>query len=113
MKKSHLVVDVKRCTGCYSCEVACKQENDLPVGEQIIDVISIGPITVGEKPRLFNIPTFTTKCNLCSRRITQGLEPACVAACFFNAIRFVDVHEIDKILRERHVAYLFPHADET
>ena len=32
MSDQILLVDIDRCIRCYSCEVACKQENDLPIG---------------------------------------------------------------------------------
>lgn len=38
-----LVIDCNLCTGCYSCEVACKQENDVALGEYWNKVILRGP----------------------------------------------------------------------
>ena len=28
------VIDTKRCSGCHTCAVACKQENNIPDGVQ-------------------------------------------------------------------------------
>lgn len=27
-----MVIDLRRCIGCHSCSVACKNENDVPLG---------------------------------------------------------------------------------
>ena len=33
MAKNGILVDYQYCTGCYSCEVACQSELDLPLGQ--------------------------------------------------------------------------------
>ncbi len=38
-KKYGWVVDVRRCFGCHGCEVACKAENDVPLGNYIRQTI--------------------------------------------------------------------------
>ena len=38
-KKYGWVVDVRRCFGCHGCEVACKAENDIPLGQFIRQTI--------------------------------------------------------------------------
>ena len=38
-KKYGWVVDVRRCFGCHGCEVACKAENDVPLGRYIRQTI--------------------------------------------------------------------------
>ena len=38
-KKYGWVVDVRRCFGCHGCEVACKSENDVPLGNYIRQTI--------------------------------------------------------------------------
>ncbi|HEB53569.1 MAG TPA: twin-arginine translocation signal domain-containing protein, partial [bacterium] len=38
-KKFGWVVDVRRCFGCHGCEVACKAENDVPLGNYIRQTI--------------------------------------------------------------------------
>ena len=30
-KKYTFVIDLRRCIGCYAYQVACKQENDVPI----------------------------------------------------------------------------------
>ena len=32
MERKGLMIDYEYCTGCHSCEIACKQEHRYPVG---------------------------------------------------------------------------------
>ena len=38
-----ILVNYDYCTGCHSCEVACKKERGLPKGEFGIKVCEVGP----------------------------------------------------------------------
>ena len=49
MNQYKLVINEKACWGCRTCEVACKQELDLPVGIQLIKVVEDGPREVDGK----------------------------------------------------------------
>ena len=40
--KQILLIDLDRCFGCHACEVACKQEKDLPVGPRPMQVVDLG-----------------------------------------------------------------------
>lgn len=54
--------DQARCINCFSCEVHCKLEKDLPVGPRLIRVIQVGPGTVGGRLQT----TFVAmQCNHC------------------------------------------------
>jgi len=71
-----LVIDIDRCWGCSSCEVACKQELGIGAGPRPMRVIDIGPRKLGNRLHKDSLPTF---CNHCD-------EPACLAACPCEAI---------------------------
>lgn len=43
MKKT-LVINLDRCIGCHSCEVACKLENNIPLGSYWSKVVQVGPM---------------------------------------------------------------------
>ena len=61
------------CVGCFACEVACKEEHQLPIG---IKWIQVERIDREEKPQL----TFQLKvCQHCE-------SPPCVSACHVAAI---------------------------
>lgn len=44
MTHKTLVIDLDRCIGCYACEVACKNENSIPLGVHYNKVLTIGPL---------------------------------------------------------------------
>lgn len=62
MAQKTLVIDLDRCIGCFACEVACKNENNVPLGVYYNKVLSIGP--VGKFPELkqYFLPTVCQNC---------------------------------------------------
>ena len=42
-QKYGLLIDNYWCTGCHSCEVSCKNEHDLPIGQFGIKMLVLGP----------------------------------------------------------------------
>lgn len=77
-----LMIDYQYCTGCHSCEVACKKEHDLEVGQWGIRLLQYGPT---KKPNgtyeLKFIPMPTAQCDLCADRVEAGKLPTCVHHC--------------------------------
>ena len=55
------------------------------------------------------------KCEFCSDRLDEGLEPACVQACPTEARTFGDIEDakskVAKMLSRRNVKQLLPEAD--
>ncbi|GAH89608.1 unnamed protein product, partial [marine sediment metagenome] len=72
-----ILVDLDRCVQCHACEIACKQENELPEGEQWIRLVTIGPEEVGSKLCADYYPVIDGGCYFCEHRVSQGLEPFC------------------------------------
>ncbi|KLU63077.1 tetrathionate reductase subunit B precursor [Peptococcaceae bacterium CEB3] len=81
-----LVVDLRKCTGCQSCVVACKSENNIPVGNYRtwVDVGQVGKTVAAaggdvvtdegsyvQEVKVRNIPKL---CNHCD-------NPPCVTVC--------------------------------
>jgi len=107
MSQKSLFVDFEYCIGCRACEVACKQENNIPVGIKWINVIKVGPRMVGDKLRMDFIPMRCRHCakapciDACPEKaitkrsdgivlIDKGLCTgcmACIEACSFGAIQ--------------------------
>ena len=76
VKEYTLMVNTEDCVGCNACEVACKQEHNLPVGPRWIRVYPNGPRNIEGKLQLRYI---VTHCMHCS-------DPLCKDACPVDAI---------------------------
>lgn len=83
MVKYGLLIDFDRCQGCNACEVACKQENELPVGPRLKQVLTLGPEKVGKKLVMEYLPVMCMHCE----------NPPCAAVCPAGAI-VKDAHGI-------------------
>lgn len=74
-------IDTKRCIGCHTCAVACKQENNVPDGVQWNRVITEGAealdASVGVYPNVTK-NYLTVNCQHCE-------NPACVKVCPVHA----------------------------
>ncbi len=73
-KRYAMVIDLRRCVGCHACSVACKSENEVPLGvwRSWVKQVERGKFPNTQRhflPRL---------CNHCE-------HPACVEACPTNA----------------------------
>lgn len=71
MARNCLVVNVDRCTGCYGCQIACKMENDVPLGVNRNVVHVVGPF--GEYPNMvrYALPLMCQQCE----------EAPCIDVC--------------------------------
>ncbi len=80
--------DADRCIGCYSCEVHCKLENDVPVGPRLMRIVQIGPkVSAGKLKTAF----VAMSCFHCQ-------DAPCVAVCPTGAMNqradgLVDVNQ--------------------
>ena len=62
MSRYCLVVDLDKCIDCKACEVGCKIENQLPLGERWSRVLTCGPY--GDYPNLsmYYLPVMCQQC---------------------------------------------------
>ncbi|RDB70721.1 4Fe-4S dicluster domain-containing protein [Eggerthella sinensis] len=91
MTKMTMVVDLDRCIGCYACEIACKQENDVNLGSYWNKVQTMGPYGDFPHVEMYFLPTM---CQHCS-------SPTCVSVCPTGATYQRDEDGIVLIDREK------------
>lgn len=62
MAHNCIVVNLDKCTGCYGCEIACKMENDVALGEYWNRVVEVGPF--GDYPEItrYKLPSMCQQC---------------------------------------------------
>jgi Fe-S-cluster-containing dehydrogenase component len=95
--RNGLLIDYEWCTGCHSCEVACKAEHGYGVGEWGIHVLEDGPWQVGDDPHNWvwnKVPVPSKLCDLCAERVAKGREPSCVHHCLAQVMKFGPLDEL-------------------
>ena len=83
MTHKTLVIDLDRCIGCYACEVACKNENSIPLGVHYNKVLTIGPLGKFPDIQQYFLPSVCQNCR----------EAPCVKVCCANARFFGDIDD--------------------
>ena len=106
MARNGLLIQYEYCTGCHTCEVACKQEHNFTdgmVGIRVDEVETVGP----DKVHLDFIPVTTRFCDLCAERTGNGEQPACVKHCQSRCMAFGKLQDLVKAMEERPKMVLF------
>lgn len=91
-----IFVDINRCTGCWTCSMACKKAFGLGEDEYRTFVRTIGggqiDIPGGKWPNLYMkwLPIFNQHCIRCSGDATTGHMPYCVYNCTTQAMAYGD-----------------------
>ena len=82
-EKYGLLIDYTWCTGCHSCEMACKVEHGWQAGEANgIQLFEDGPRLMPDGKYEYNyLPVMTSLCDLCASRLAEGKDAACVHHC--------------------------------
>lgn len=97
ISKRALIIQYDYCTGCHSCEVACKVEHGFKEGEFGIKVFEYGPAKLPNgRYDFFYIPVPTDLCDVCSDRLEAGKLPVCVHNCQPKVMEYGDVEELAK-----------------
>jgi anaerobic dimethyl sulfoxide reductase subunit B (iron-sulfur subunit) len=92
-----LLIDYNFCTGCHSCEMACKQEHGYKKNTWGIKLAQNGPWQLPDGKWEYNyIPVPTELCDLCADRVGEGRLPTCVHHCQALCMDWGPVEELAK-----------------
>jgi Fe-S-cluster-containing dehydrogenase component len=90
-----LLINYEWCSGCHSCEIACRNEHNIPLGQWGIKLTEVGPFkTEGNKWIWSYIPVPTEMCDLCGNRVAEGKKPTCVHHCLASCMEYGPVGEL-------------------
>ena len=96
-----ILINYDYCTGCHTCEIACKKEHNLAEGQWGIKVMQDGPRKIDDERWEYTyIPLPTTLCDLCADRVEEGRLPTCVHHCQARVMYFDTFDELAKKLPE-------------
>lgn len=95
MAKIGFYFDAENCVGCRTCQVACKDVNDLPVGTnyRFVRTYLTGE---GYAPGGYHISLPLEGCNTCKSLRDTGEDCTCVASCPQRVLEFGDLDELRK-----------------
>ncbi|MGI6216896.1 MAG: hypothetical protein ACOYIK_04715 [Coriobacteriales bacterium] len=100
MANGDILVDLERCTGCWTCAFACKFANGLSDEKWCINVRTLGSGEGIDKPagtwpnlHMEWIPVWKTNCMRCSNVSYDYPEPYCVHDCPTKALFYGDVDD--------------------
>jgi len=100
MTQPTILINLVRCTGCWTCSLACKVGNQLADDEwwQYVKTLGNGsgidrPAGVWPDLHMNWQPIHTTDCTLCGGRTEQGLDPYCVHNCPNDAMTYGDLDD--------------------
>jgi Fe-S-cluster-containing dehydrogenase component len=96
-----ILVNYDYCTGCHSCEVACKKVLGLDKGEYGIKLSETGPYkySSGEQEGKWEwtwLPVITKACDMCEERVNKGKMPMCVQHCQAWCMYYGEAEELVK-----------------
>ena len=103
MTQYGLLIDNEYCTGCHSCEVACKNERSLPHGQWGIKVLELGLWKLQDNKHweYRYIPVPTSSCDLCEDRVAAGEKPSCVHHCLASAMEYGTLESLAAKMAEK------------
>jgi len=101
MSNYALIIDYKYCTGCHTCEIACRKEKSFTIDEYGIKVTEQGPIKLGGKWMYDFVPIPSSLCDVCEDRINANKKPACVHHCLSACMTAVPVEKVSEIMADK------------
>ena len=106
MPRNGLLIEYEYCTGCHTCEVACKQEHNYSVGKGGIHLNEI-VTELSEGIRIDYLPFPTEYCDLCAARVNRGEKPACVKHCPAECMMYGIITDLAKAIEHKPRSVIF------
>lgn len=102
-----LLIDYRYCTGCHTCEIACRQEHEFEPTKDGIKLNSIGPTPLPFGRYQYDyFPSPTDYCDSCGNRTSKGKKPSCVQHCQAGCIEYGDIQNLaPRITHEKMVLF--------
>jgi len=92
-----LLIRYDWCTGCKSCEAACRQEHSFPAN---VYGIKVEEIFLNKGQTFNNVPIPTDLCDMCMERCEDGKRPTCAQHCMARVIEYGELDELARRAEE-------------
>ena len=99
--KNALLINYQYCSGCHSCEIACRNARNLPLEQWGIKLEEVKPFELDDGSFEWIYEPIPTKlCDLCADRTAKGEDPACVHNCLAFCLEYGTLDEMTKRAEE-------------
>ena len=99
MEPKALLIDYGFCSGCHSCELACRMEHSLTLEEWGIKLLEDGPRKNRDNSMYWDyVPHITDLCDGCAERTVKGLMPLCVQTCQGKVMYYGTLSEMSETM---------------
>jgi len=95
-KKVGMLVDLEFCVGCYACQSACQDYNDLDLGITYLRVINYKPDEVDGELMMFMAP-IPYKLEQCAACVEKEGEAPCAKICIAKALYIDEVEKLTEL----------------
>lgn len=102
MSQTALYIDHEFCTGCHSCELACRTHLGLGLDDWGIKVLEDRPRQHEDGSWHWDYIAYPTElCDMCEDRVEKGKLPSCVQVCQAKVIEYGTIEECAQKLADK------------
>jgi len=91
-----MLVDLDFCTGCFSCQTACREVDHYSYDETWMQVVRRGPVLVDGKLRLYHL--LAPSLDKCANCLEEDAAPLCAKVCMASALFVAPLEELIPML---------------
>ncbi len=102
MSHGAIYIDFEFCSGCHSCEIACRKHLRIANDKDGIKVLEDRPYQQENGAWHWDYIAYPTElCDLCEDRVAEGKLPSCVQACQAKVLEFGTIEECAEKLKKK------------
>jgi Fe-S-cluster-containing dehydrogenase component len=94
-----MLLDAERCTGCYSCQSACREVNQVPFDEKWLEVVRRKPVKVDGDLTLYHL--LAPVLEKCAECVKHENPPLCMRVCMASCLYVAPLEELLPKLKEK------------
>lgn len=94
-----VLLNAERCTGCYSCQSACREANQVPFEEKWLEVVRRKPVMIDGELSLYHL--IAPPLDKCASCVEHENPPLCVRVCMATSLFVAPVEKLLPMLKNK------------
>ncbi len=99
-----MLVLLDQCTGCFSCQTACRETNHFSYDEKWLEVVRREPVVVDGQLRMYHL--LAPSLDKCADCVKKG-PPLCVKVCMGNCLFVAPVTKLLPLIEKHEKCLLY------